>query len=437
MTKDTEVDFNVFVGAETGILKGVNVHNKGNIAKNFHNLKSLDKEYEITCASFGDGEGEILMGLRNQSVKVYDVAFRSFSQSIEAAGGSGPLVGIARHDGTIVTASEGGVVSYWKYPEPQTFDPIDEQVSHMGKLRRKDALEEEEASKHKVKLREGRTLARLRQSSWDKSRIAVGGRETDLQVWDLGRPEHAIFRAKNVRPDMLELRQEVWVSDIAWLCPNTVGICSKHGEIRRYDVREGGAQRRPISELVWVEESKGEGRVANTAIAALGEQQVIVGTTRGKLGLWDWRSGQGYKGLVRKYGGCVGAVKEISTQPGNKHFAAVGLDRFLRIWEHGKGGKIAKHKIYLKSRLNCVLMTSNFDPDAVRKEDSNDKSTMAAGEEVGEDDSIEILNDSMEDVKEEKPKEEEDDIWDNMVVIDHKKKRKTKDHDVAKSKRLK
>ena len=24
----------------------------------------------------------------------------------------------------------------------------------------------------------------------------------------------------------------------------------------RYDVREGGAQRRPISELVWVEESK-------------------------------------------------------------------------------------------------------------------------------------------------------------------------------------
>jgi len=130
MTKDVEVDFNVFVGAETGILKGVNVHSKGNIVKNFHNLKSLDKQFEITCASFGDGEGEILMGLRNQSVKVYDVAFRSFSQSIETPGGSGPLVGIARHAGTIVTASEGGVVSYWKYPQPHTFDPIDAGVSH-------------------------------------------------------------------------------------------------------------------------------------------------------------------------------------------------------------------------------------------------------------------------------------------------------------------
>ena len=30
-----------------------------------------------------------------------------------------------------------------------------------------------------------------------------------FKVWDLGRPEHALFRAKNVRPDMLELRQEV------------------------------------------------------------------------------------------------------------------------------------------------------------------------------------------------------------------------------------
>ena len=70
MTKGEGADFNVFVGAETGILKGVNVNVKGNIVKNFHNLKSLEKQFEITCSSFGEGEGEILMGLRNQSVKV-------------------------------------------------------------------------------------------------------------------------------------------------------------------------------------------------------------------------------------------------------------------------------------------------------------------------------------------------------------------------------
>ena len=35
------------------------------------------------------------------------------------------------------------------------------QVSHMGKLKKKGGIEdEEEAAKHRVKLREGRTLAR-------------------------------------------------------------------------------------------------------------------------------------------------------------------------------------------------------------------------------------------------------------------------------------
>ena len=85
MTKGgTEIDFNVFVGAETGILKGANINNKASISKNFHNLSNLQKDFEITCLSFGESENEILLGLRNQTVKVYDVQFRSFSQSMDA-----------------------------------------------------------------------------------------------------------------------------------------------------------------------------------------------------------------------------------------------------------------------------------------------------------------------------------------------------------------
>ena len=85
MKKDIkELDFNVFVGAETGILKGINVNKKATITKNFHNLSKLEKEFEITCLSFGESENEILLGLRNQTVKVYDVQYRSFSQSLDA-----------------------------------------------------------------------------------------------------------------------------------------------------------------------------------------------------------------------------------------------------------------------------------------------------------------------------------------------------------------
>ena len=50
MTKGgTEIDFNVFAGAETGILKGANVNNKACISKNFHNLANLQRDFEITC----------------------------------------------------------------------------------------------------------------------------------------------------------------------------------------------------------------------------------------------------------------------------------------------------------------------------------------------------------------------------------------------------
>ena len=56
---------------------------------------------------------------------------------------------------------------------------------------------------------------------------------------------------------------------------------------------------------------------AITALAPVTDmQQVIVGTNTGTMGLWDFRTGQGYRGLVRKFGGSVGAVRDIATQPG-------------------------------------------------------------------------------------------------------------------------
>ena len=130
------MDFNAFVGAETGILKGINVNNKACISKNFHNLAKLERQFEITCMNFGESQSEILLGLRNQTVKVYDTQFKSFSQSMDTKGGTGPLVGIARNDGTIVTAAESGTVVYWKCDEKTMFDPVDKEVLTMGKLKK-------------------------------------------------------------------------------------------------------------------------------------------------------------------------------------------------------------------------------------------------------------------------------------------------------------
>jgi len=427
MTKGPpEIDFNAFVGAETGILKGINVHSKACISKNFHNLTNLEKQFEITCMNFGETQNEVLMGLRNQTVKVYDVQFRSFSQSMDAKGGSGPLIGIARYDDTIVTAAQSGTVVYWKCDNKTIFDPIDKEVLTMGKLRKKNTdMTEEETEKHKVQLREGKTLSKMRQSVFNRNLIGVGGKEVELQIWDLNNPESYVFRSKNVKQDSLCLRQPVWVSDLAFTSKDTVAVSSRHGQIRLYDRRL--ENRRPVMELTWDEE-----QVANTAIASIEENQVIVGTSAGKMGLWDFRVGMGYRGLVRKYGGCVGAVKDIATSQSSKHFCAVGLDRFLRVWKVGQGGKIATHKMYLKSKLNCVLMTDDFDPDKEIIEDKEYSKSELKNE--SDDDIIEIIDDE-ETTNISQSKEDEDDaLWENMIVIDSKRKKGDEKHSRKKKK---
>ena len=45
-----------------------------------------------------------------------------------------------------------------------------------------------------------------------------------------------------------------------------------------------------------------------------------------------YRHGEGYRGLIRKYKGCTGAIKGLYHVPGTQYFGAVGLDRHLRIY---------------------------------------------------------------------------------------------------------
>jgi len=49
--EEAEKDFNLFVGAETGILKGINVNRKLCIAKNFRNFTNLSKVRQLFLSS--------------------------------------------------------------------------------------------------------------------------------------------------------------------------------------------------------------------------------------------------------------------------------------------------------------------------------------------------------------------------------------------------
>ena len=114
---------------------------------------------------------------------------------------------------------------------------------------------------------------------------------------------------------------------------------------------------------------------------------------------------------------------------GNAHFCAVGLDRFLRVWSLGAGGRRPVHKMYLKSRLNCVLMCKHFDPDKEAQQQEEE-----GGEKVEVEDA---LDDSVEIISDTENAEEEDEVWDNMVVINSNAKRKHKSDKPAKRTKLK
>jgi hypothetical protein len=66
--------------------------------------------------------------------------------------------------------------------------------------------------------------------------ITTGGKENRLQVWDVNRPDASpVFAAKNVKPDTLQLRVPVWITDICFpdaLAPSSIATVSRHGHIR-------------------------------------------------------------------------------------------------------------------------------------------------------------------------------------------------------------
>lgn len=76
------------------------------------------------------------------------------------------------------------------------------------------------------------------------------------------------------------------------------------------------------------------------------------------MSLYDYRAP--HRGQCSKYKGCVGGIRAIDCLQNKPYFASVSLDRFLRIYNINEQKPI--QKMYLKSQLNCVLLTKDFDP---------------------------------------------------------------------------
>ncbi|XP_051901082.1 WD repeat-containing protein 74 [Pristis pectinata] len=154
--------------------------------------------------------------------------------------------------------------------------------------------------------------------------------------------------------------------------------CTGHSQVRVYDP---SAQRRPVLEMTF-------GEYPLTALSLTADaNSVVVGNTHGHLAVLDLRKGR----LLRCLKGQAGSVRSIQCHPSLPLVASCGLDRFLRI--HNVADKKLQFKVYLKSRLNCLLFTSQ---ENWEREDAEP----GVGARVKEEE-----------------EEEADDIWDSMATV--------------------
>nr|XP_019569523.1 PREDICTED: WD repeat-containing protein 74 [Rhinolophus sinicus] len=326
----------VWIGTETGILKGVNLQRKQ--AANFTAAGQPRREEAVSTLCWGaGGETQILVGCADWTVRQFSTEEGRFQGQRHCPGGEGTFRGLAQVDGTLITCVDSGILRVWGDTEKETSsDPL-------------------------LELRVGPGVCRMRQDPVHPHVVATGGKENALKVWDLQGSEEPVFRAKNVRNDWLDLRVPIWDQDIQFLPESQKLVtCTGYHQVRVYD--PASPQRRPVLEATY-------GEYPLTAMTLTpGGNSVIVGNTHGQLAEIDLRQGR----LLGCLKGLAGSVRGLQCHPSKPLLASCGLDRILRV-HRIRNPRGLEHKVYLKSQLNCLLLSGrdNWEDEPQEPQDPN------------------------------------------------------------------
>lgn len=328
----------VFVGSETGLLKGINVSKAE--WSNLHDTESVDKSKEIVSLCWKDEtETDVCIGSKNRTVTVWNSATLTFSDSFTLGTEDSKLRGVRLLNSDYVSCVDTGLVRLWKDGEVET------------------------------EINAGKDVFTFEQNPSERNLFATGGKENELKIWDIELTENPKFTAKNVRNDWLNLRVPVWVTCARFL-PKSEKIftATGHHQVRMYDMK---AQRRPVLDL-----SFDEYPITALSLCPKNENEVVVGNTVGKLAVLDVRKGR----PVQVFKGLAGAIRAVEHHPTLPVIVSCGLDRYLHI--HSTDDK-SQQKIYLKSRLSSLLLKSSWD---VGNDGDNEEEVVVKTEVVSDED---------------------------------------------------
>jgi len=224
--------------------------------------------------------------------------------------------------------------------------------------------------------------------SADGSRLAVGGPQQDLTVWDVSTASVA-HKSKPPPLDMLGMRILPATTSLAFIDETRVAL-GGFKELRVYDFAR---QRRAVLTLPF-----GEGPVTTLAVSPDGSG-LYAGNTRGQVGRLDLASGR----IDGAFKGCSGSIRSIACHPSEPLVAVCGLDRHARIYSARTRALAAE--VYAKQELTaCAWDTWTLAKqeqkeeagdgaeapadggEETRKKKKQNKSTNETEEEAGDDD---------------------------------------------------
>lgn len=114
----------VWVGTDTGILKGVNLQRKQ--AVNYTAAGQPQREEAVSALCWGaGGETQILVGCADRTVKLFSTEEGRFQGQRHCPGGEGTFRGLAQVDGTLITCVESGILRVWHDNDKEaSSDPV-------------------------------------------------------------------------------------------------------------------------------------------------------------------------------------------------------------------------------------------------------------------------------------------------------------------------
>lgn len=396
----------VFTADETGLIKEVSIE-RSTVVRQWG-----EQRRELTAAAlcFEPGEKSLLLGRRNGALAALECSPPANRPPPAAAAASAPTsfditeditttsfctnggyAGLEVHGDTVVSCDTAGLVCYRSLAALRA--NAREARAAAAAAGNDDFSPLEIETEHRIQAHASAIRMRVRPDN--VGFFAVGGEEAGLRLWDVSRPKAPIFKAKNVKNDRINLRVPVHVADMAFV-PDTGGTqlitVSKYHVICRYDTR---VKTRPV-----LRTELGE-HALTTLSAAPDASAVVVADTVGTVTQFDLRMNLP-NGTFRGFAGSVRCVQHHPTQP---YVAAVGLDRFLRVYELGT--RRVKAKVYLKQSLTSLAFSSE---DELRQS--------------GESGEIEGSGEEQDGGKEGKgggEVQESDELWDSLAVAGQKR----------------